>query len=86
MIVGSLPARTWRLSASSSPARFWTTPWKPRPASNRPVRTCWPNYLGAEAAARRERYLMTGIHLAHLPFQRTLEQFHLGLQPQPTSA
>ena len=31
--------------------------------------------LGVEVAARRERYLTTRTRLAHLPFQRTLEQF-----------
>ena len=34
--------------------------------------------LGAEVAARRERYLTTRTRLAHLPFQRTLEQFDFG--------
>jgi DNA replication protein DnaC len=37
--------------------------------------------LGAEAAARRERYLRTRTRLAHLPFRRTLEQFDFGFQP-----
>ena len=37
--------------------------------------------LGVEVAARRERYLTTRTKLAHLPFQRTLEQFDFGLQP-----
>jgi DNA replication protein DnaC len=37
--------------------------------------------LGAEAAARRERYLRTRTRLAHLPFQRTLEQFDFAFQP-----
>ena len=37
--------------------------------------------LGAEVAARRERYLTTRTRLAHLPFQRTLEQFDFALQP-----
>ena len=37
--------------------------------------------LGAEVAARRERYLTTRTRLAHLPFQRTLEQFDFGFQP-----
>ena len=37
--------------------------------------------LGAEAAARSERHLTTGITLAHLPFQRTLVQFDFGFQP-----
>ena len=31
--------------------------------------------LGAEVAARRERYLTTRTKMAHFPFQRTLEQF-----------
>ena len=31
--------------------------------------------LGVEVAARRERYLTTRTRLAHLPFQRTFEQF-----------
>ena len=37
--------------------------------------------LGAEVAARRERYLTTPTRLAHLPFRRTLEQFHFDFQP-----
>lgn len=37
--------------------------------------------LGAEAAARRERYLRTRTRLAHLPFRRTLGQFDFGFQP-----
>ena len=37
--------------------------------------------LGAEVAARRERYLTTKTRMAHLPFQRTLEQFDFGFQP-----
>ena len=37
--------------------------------------------LGAEVAARRERYLSTRTRLAHLPFQRTLEQFDFAFQP-----
>ena len=37
--------------------------------------------LGAEVSARRERYLKTKTSLAHLPFQRTLEQFDFGFQP-----
>jgi DNA replication protein DnaC len=37
--------------------------------------------LGVEARARRERYLQTRTRLAHLPFQRTLEQFDFGFQP-----
>ena len=37
--------------------------------------------LGVEVAARRERYLSTRTKLAHLPFQRTLEQFDFGFQP-----
>ena len=37
--------------------------------------------LGVEVAARRERYLTTRTRLAHLPFQRTLEQFDFGFQP-----
>ena len=36
---------------------------------------------GAEVAARRERYLATRTGLAHLPFQRTLEQFDFAFQP-----
>lgn len=35
--------------------------------------------LGVEAAARQERYLMT--RLAHLPYQRTMEQFDFSFQP-----
>ncbi|MDP6494830.1 MAG: IS21-like element helper ATPase IstB [Dehalococcoidia bacterium] len=37
--------------------------------------------LGIETAARRERYLTTRTRLAHLPFQRTLEQFDFSFQP-----
>ena len=37
--------------------------------------------LGAEVAARRERYLTTRTRLSHLPFRRTLEQFDFGFQP-----
>jgi DNA replication protein DnaC len=37
--------------------------------------------LGAEAAARRVRYLTTRTRLAHLPFQRTLAQFDFAFQP-----
>ena len=37
--------------------------------------------LEAEVNARRERYLSTRTKLAHLPFQRTLEQFDFAFQP-----
>ena len=37
--------------------------------------------LGVEVAARRERYLATRTKMAHLPFQRTLEQFDFAFQP-----
>ena len=37
--------------------------------------------LGVEVTARRERYLTTRTKLAHLPFQRTLEQFDFAFQP-----
>ena len=37
--------------------------------------------LGVEAAARRERYLRTRMRLAHLPFQRTLDDFDFAFQP-----
>ena len=37
--------------------------------------------LGAEVAARRERYLTTKTRMAHLPFHRTLEQLDFGFQP-----
>ena len=37
--------------------------------------------LGVEVAARRERYLTTRTRMAHLPFQRTLEQFDFAFQP-----
>ena len=37
--------------------------------------------LGAEVTARRERYLTTKTRMAHLPFQRTLEQFDFDFQP-----
>ena len=37
--------------------------------------------LGVEVSARRERYLSTRTKLAHLPFQRTLDQFDFAFQP-----
>ena len=37
--------------------------------------------LGVEVNARRERYLTTRTKLAHLPFQRSLEQFDFDFQP-----
>ena len=37
--------------------------------------------LTVEAAARRARYLVTRTRLAHLPFQRTLDQFDFAFQP-----
>lgn len=37
--------------------------------------------MGAESAARRERYLKARTRLAHLPYHRTLEQFDFGFQP-----
>jgi len=37
--------------------------------------------LSTETAARRERYLRTRTRLAHLPFQRTLDQFDFRFQP-----
>ncbi len=37
--------------------------------------------LSVEAAARRERYLVTRTRLAHLPFRRTLEEFDFSFQP-----
>ena len=37
--------------------------------------------LGVEVAARRERYLSTRTKMAHLPFQRTLDQFDFAFQP-----
>ena len=37
--------------------------------------------LGAEVAARKERYLATKTKMAHLPFQRTLDQFDFAFQP-----
>ena len=37
--------------------------------------------LGVEVTARRERYLSTRTKLAHLPFQRSLEQFDFAFQP-----
>lgn len=37
--------------------------------------------LRFEVGARRERYLRTRTRLAHLPFQRTLEQFEFRFQP-----
>ena len=37
--------------------------------------------LGAEVSARWERYLSTRTRMAHLPFQRTLDQFDFAFQP-----
>ena len=37
--------------------------------------------LGAEVVAPRQRYLTTKTRMAHLPFQRSLEQFDFGFQP-----
>ncbi len=37
--------------------------------------------LEVEVSARRERYLSTRTKMAHLPFQRTLEQFDFTFQP-----
>src|SRR5208283_2122800 len=37
--------------------------------------------LRFEVAVRRDRYLRTRTRLAHLPFQRTLEQFDFRFQP-----
>ena len=37
--------------------------------------------LGVEVASRRERYLTTKTRMAHLPFQRTLDQFDFAFQP-----
>ena len=37
--------------------------------------------LGAEVAVRRERNLAIKTRMAHLPFQRTLEQFDFAFQP-----
>ena len=37
--------------------------------------------LGAEVAARRKRYLSTRTKMAHLPFQRALDQFDFAFQP-----
>ena len=36
--------------------------------------------LGVEVTVRRERYLSTRTKLAHLPFQRTLDQFDFAFQ------
>ena len=37
--------------------------------------------LEVEVFARKERYLATKTRMAHLPFQRTLEQFDFAFQP-----
>lgn len=37
--------------------------------------------VGAEADARRQRYLKTRLQLAHLPYVKTFAQFDLGFQP-----
>ena len=58
-----------------------------RSAGSRPRRSSCPyadflaDLLSTETAARRERYLRTRTRLAHLPFQRTLEQFDFRFQP-----
>ena len=43
------------------------------------------NLLGVEVTTRRERCLSTRTKLAHLPFQRTLEQFDSPFSPPSTS-
>src|SRR5919202_5680290 len=37
--------------------------------------------MGAEADARRQRYLKTRLQLAHLPYVKTFDQFDFGFQP-----
>jgi DNA replication protein DnaC len=37
--------------------------------------------LGAEADARRQRYLKTRLQLAHLPYVKTFAQFDFAFQP-----
>ena len=37
--------------------------------------------LGVEVSARKERYLAPKTKMAHLPFQRTLDQFDFAFQP-----
>ena len=37
--------------------------------------------LGVEVSARKESYLATKTKMAHLPFQRTLDQFDFAFQP-----
>jgi DNA replication protein DnaC len=37
--------------------------------------------LGAEAEARRQRYLKTRLQLAHLPYVKTFAQFDFSFQP-----
>jgi len=49
----------------------------PGPSTEAP----YADLLGAEAVARRARYLTTRTRLAHLPFQRTLAQFDFPFQP-----
>ena len=39
------------------------------------------NVVGAEADARRQRYLKTRLQLAHLPYVKTFAQFDLSFQP-----
>ncbi len=60
--------------------RSWTTHWA---AASKQL--TYPDVLaqllGAEVSARRERYLTTKTRMAHLPFQRTLEQFDFAFQP-----
>src|SRR5262245_41061481 len=41
----------------------------------------YADFLGSETTARRERYLRARTRLAHLPFQRTLDQFDFRFQP-----
>lgn len=40
-----------------------------------------PDLLRMEPSARRERYLITGTRLAHLPFRRTMKEFDFSFQP-----
>ena len=64
----SRPDSTWRALASSRPCRPWnmldSAASKQLPYPEMPL-----DLLGANAAARRERYLTTRTRLAHLPFR-----------------
>ena len=59
----------------------WTTTLDAAANKQLPYPEMLAQLLGVEVEARRTRYLITKTRLAHLPFQRTLEQFDFGFQP-----